>query len=366
MLKLRNAVRAHVSKGEKMMLPSLRNFAITFLVSLFIFAALAYFLADFAMEHFSGGFVKEPETETETAEETVGVFNPFEDDDDTVTSMIQGTSFNFVLVGLDYQKDIFDDYHASMSDFLSKALSGVQDDGVGQMLTYEMTRDISADAVLVGRVDKEDHRLVLTALSGNTRVFVDGVHTSLGSVFIDKGLDFFLGKVSAMTGFSFDYYGVVSIPTMESIINNLGGLSFKVPCDMEYEDPVEGLTISLKAGSQWLSGETAMQVLRYADYENRDISRMAILREMAISMLTSINKITTLANAPDLYKNLKNGISTNLRLADFTDNLDLIFRIGDFEVVNYEYPGKMTMDNGDPMFVPDTAKAISALLQYRS
>ena len=348
------------------MLPSLRNFAITFLVSLFIFAALAYFLADFAMVNFSGGFTAGSETETETEEETVGVFNPFENNEENVSSTIQGNSFNFILVGLDYQKDVFDDYHASMSDYLAKALAGVQDTGVAQMLTYEMTRDISADAVLVGRVDKEDRRLVLTALSGNTRVFVDGVHTTLGSVFVDKGLDFFLGKVSAMTGFSFDYYGVVSIPTMESIIDNLGGLSFKVPCDMEYEDPIEGLTISLKAGSQWLSGEKAMQVLRYADYENRDISRMSIIREMAISMLTSINKITTLANAPDLYKNLKNGISTNLRLADFTDNLDLIFRIGDFDVVNYEYPGKMTVENGDPMFVPDTQKAIAALLQYRS
>ena len=67
-----------------------------------------------------------------------------------------------------------------------------------------------------------------------------------------------------------------------------------------------------------------------------------------------------------LYKNLKNGISTNLRLADFTDNLDLIFRIGDFEIVSFEYPGKMTVDNGDPTFVPDTAAAISALLKYRS
>lgn len=348
------------------MLPSLRNFAITFLVSLIIFASLAYFLADFAMENFSDGFTKETESTTDTAEETVGVFNPFDEVENPGTTTIQGTSFNFVLVGLDYQGGVFDDYHASMPDYLSKALSGVQDEGIGQMLSYEMKRSISADAVLLGRVDKEDHRLVLTALPGNTRVFVDGVHTSLGSVFIDKGLDFFLGKVSAITGFSFDYYGVVSIPTMESIIDNLGGLSFKVPCDMEYEDPTEGLTISLKAGSQWLSGETAMQVLRYAEYENRDISRMAILREMAISMMTSINKITTLANAPDLYKNLKNGISTNLRLADFTDNLDLIFRIGDFEVVNYEYPGKMTVENGDPMFVPDTAKAIAALLQYRS
>ncbi len=348
------------------MLPSLRNFAITFFVSLLIFASLAYFLADFAMENFAGGFSAETEAETETAPETVGVFNPFEESDDDSTSTIQGTSFNFVLIGLDYQADVFDDYHESMSDFLAKALSGTQDEGVAQQLTYAMTRDISADAVIVGRVDREDRRLVLTALSGNTRVFVDGVHTSLGSVFVDKGLDFFLGKVSAMTGFAIDYYGVVSIPTMVSIIDNLGGLSFKVPCDMEYEDPVESLTISLKAGSQWLSGETAMQVLRYAGYEDRDVSRMGILRDMAVSMMTSINKITTLAHAPDLYKNLKNGIATNLSLADFTDNLDLIFRIGDFEVVNFAYPGKMTTDNGDPMFVPDTAKAIASLLQYRS
>lgn len=348
------------------MLPSLRNFAITFLVSLMIFASLAYFLAGFAMENFTGGFSAETQTEAVTLEETIGVFNPFETPEDDVTTTIQGTSFNFVLVGLDYQQDVFDDYHESMPEYLSKALAGVQDEGVGRMLSFENTRDISADAVLIGRVDKEDHRLVLTALPGNTRVFVDGVHTSLGSVFIDKGLDFFIGKVSAITGFSFDYYGVVSIPTMEDIINRLGGLSFKVPCDMEYEDPVEGLTISVKAGSQWLSGEKAMHVLRYAEYEDRDISRMAILREMASSMMTSIDKITTLSNAPDLYKNLKNGVSTNLRLADFTDNLDLIFRIGDFEVVNYEYPGKMTVDNGDPMFIPDTTAAISALLKYRS
>ena len=109
-----------------------------------------------------------------------------------------------------------------------------------------------------------------------------------------------------------------------------------------------------------------MQVLRYAEYEDRDVSRMQVLRGMAAAMMTSVDKITTLANAPDLYKSLKNGVSTNLRLADFTDNLDLIFRIGDFEIVSFEYPGKMTVENGDPMFVPDIDAAIAALLKYRS
>ncbi len=350
------------------MLPSLRNFAITFLVSLAIFGALAYFLAGFAMESFARGFVQQGEEETvspDTQDDAQGVFNPFENTDGNEITTIQGRSFNFVLVGLDYQADTFDDYHESMGDILTRALSGKQDDGVRNMLTYEMKRDISADAVVIGRIDKEDRRLVLTALSGNTRVFVDGVHTSLGSVFVDKGLDFFLGKVSALTGFSIDYYGVVSIPAMEHIIDQIGGLSFKVPCDMEYEDPVEELKIELKAGNQWLSGETAMQVLRYAGYEDRDISRMTVLRDMASAMLTSASKITTLSNAPTLYKTLKNGVTTNLRLSDFTDNLDLIFRLEDFSVVSYAYPGKMVNDGGDPMFVPDITAAIAALLQYR-
>lgn len=349
------------------MLPSLRNFAITFIVSLLIFGALAYFLADFAMENFSSGFSAGTDEETEASEapETEDVFNPFPTDKGNETSTIQGTSFNFVLIGLDYQEEVFDDYHESMSDFLASALAGKQDEAVALELSYAQTRDISADAVLVGRVDKEDRRLVLTSLPGDTRVFIDGVHTTLGSVFMDKGLEFFLGKVTALTGFPVDYYAVVSIPSMEAIIDQLGGLSFRVPCDMEYEDPVEGLEISLKAGVQWLSGKTAMQVLRYVGYEDLDISRMTVIRDMAASMMTSIANITTLSNAPELYKSLKNGIATNLSLADFTDNLDLLFRLGDFAVVNYAYPGRMTTENGDLLFVPDTAAAISALLQYR-
>lgn len=350
------------------MLPSLRNFAITFLASLLIFSALAFGLVGFAEEAFAGGLVSGESTDTQTEEvtdETHGVFNPFEDDNPPPTTTIQGTSFNFILVGLDYQKDVFDDYPEGIADHLSTALAGAQDPDIARLLSYEKLRGISADAIIVGRVDREDHRLVLTALPGDTRVFVDGVHTSLGSVLFSKGIDFFLGKVSALTGFPIDYYGVVSIPRMQSIIDTLGGLAFKVPCDMEYTDAVEGLEISLRAGSQWLSGRQAIQVLRYAGYEDRDISRMKVLRDMAASMMTSISKFTTLSGAPDLYKNLKTGVSTNLSLADFSNNLELIFRIADFEVVNYAYPGTMTTENDEPVFLPDTNRALSVLLQYR-
>lgn len=346
------------------MWPSLRNFAITFLVSLAVFGVLAYGFTKFAMQSFAQGFPETTEAAQET--ETEGVFNPFEQGDDPEVSTIQGDSFNFLLVGLDYQEDVFTDYPENMDVYLKIALAGSQNSDTARLLSYEEKRGISADAILVGRIDKEQRQLVVTALSGNTRVFVDGVHTTLGAVLLDKGINFFRGKVTALTGFNIDYYGVVSIPGMEKIIDRLGGLSFKVPCAMEYEDPEEGLKISLKEGNQWLSGRTAVQVLRYASYENRDISRMTVLRDMALSMMTSVNSITTLANAPELYKTLKNSVSTNLSIADFTDRLDLIFRLGDFTVVNYAYPGTLRTDNGETFFVPDTAAAISALAKYKN
>ncbi len=348
------------------MLLSLRNFAITFIVSLLIFGVLLYGVSRFAVDSFSSGFGKDTEAPETTGEETQGVFNPFENPDTGDSSTIQGTSFNFLLVGLDYQEGVFDDYSESMKDYINEALGGVQAEGVETLLTYEQKRDVSADAILVGRVDKEDRRLVLTSLPGNARVFIDGVYTDLGSVLVNKGIDFLCGKITALTGFAIDYYGVVSIPTMEKIIDKLGGLSFRIPCNMEYEDPVEGLTISLKEGTKWLTGAEALQVLRYASYEDRDISRMQVMRDMAASMLTSVGSITTLANAPDLYKSLKNGVATNLSHADFTDNLDLIFRLSDFEVIDIPYPGVMTEVGGDPMFNPNIKGALTALAPYKN
>lgn len=348
------------------MLPSLRNFAITFIVSAIVFGALAFLFTEFAMDSFGGGFVNGDKTTTDTEEETVGVFNPFDDPKNNGNSTILGNSFNFLLVGIDYQEEVFGDYDENMREYLDAALAGKQDPTLAQTLSYKQKRAISADAILVGRVDKEDKRIVLTALSGNTRVYVDGVHTTLGSVLFDKGLDFFRGKVTAITGLSIDYYGVVSIPNMIKIIDRLGGLSFKVPCDMQYEDPIEGLTISLTAGKQWLSGEQALGVLRYVSYEDLDISRMTVLRDMASSMITSAANITTLEKAPELYKDLKDGVVTNFSLADFTDRLDLLFKLGDFSVVNYAYPGEMRIDGGITYFIPDTSAAISALAPYKS
>ncbi|MBO4229794.1 MAG: LCP family protein [Clostridia bacterium] len=345
--------------------PSIRNFFVTFFAALLIFGILAYSFTVLAVRSLSGGFSAET-TGEEVPSETDTQFNPFNPGPSgSEVSTIQGNSFNFLLIGLDYQPSVFDDYGEDAQYVLNTALAGAQTPGVEQRLTYEQKRTISADAILVGRVDKEERQMVLTSLSGDTRVMIDGVYSSLGSVLINKGIQFFTQKITALTGFPIDYYAIATISGMEKLIDSLGGLAFRVPCNMEYEDPEEGLTISLKAGSQWLTGKQMLQMMRYVSYEDADISRMEVIREVAATMMTKLSSYTTVAKAPDLFQVLRNYVTTNFTFAAFTDNLDLLFKLDEFTVINYPYPGKMITYNGSLYFDPNTATALSALSVYR-
>ncbi len=203
------------------MFPSIRNFFVTFFAALLIFGILAYSFTVLAVRSLSGGFSIETTDEGEQTE-TETQFNPFNPGPQgSEVSTIQGNSFNFLLIGLDYQPSVFDDYGNDVQTVLNTALTGAQTPGVEQRLTFEQKRTISADAILVGRVDKEDRQLVITSLSGDTRVMIDGVYSSLGAVLVNKGIPFFTQKITALTGFPIDYYAISTIFGMQKLIESL-------------------------------------------------------------------------------------------------------------------------------------------------
>ena len=52
---------------------------------------------------------------------------------------------------------------------------------------------------------------------------------------------------------------------MGQIVDAMGGVWFDVPRDMYYSDPLQNLYINQKAGYRLLTGDDAMQVLRFRD-----------------------------------------------------------------------------------------------------
>lgn len=50
---------------------------------------------------------------------------------------------------------------------------------------------------------------------------------------------------------------LIDLDVFVDLVDKMGGVKFDVPCDMDYSDPAQDLTIDLKAGMQRLNGEQA-------------------------------------------------------------------------------------------------------------
>lgn len=77
------------------------------------------------------------------------------------------------------------------------------------------------------------------------------------------GMDALDQAVADLTGVSPDYHIAVDLDGAAAAIDSLGGVWFTVPRDMDYQDPAQGLDISLSQGYQLLDGAQATALLRY-------------------------------------------------------------------------------------------------------
>jgi LCP family protein required for cell wall assembly len=78
-----------------------------------------------------------------------------------------------------------------------------------------------------------------------------------------------------LSGVPIHFYEIYSDEDIEKIVTAMGGIVIDVPMDMKYTDKKQDLYIDLKKGEQRLSGDQAVQFLRYRKgYKTGDIGRV--------------------------------------------------------------------------------------------
>ena len=78
-----------------------------------------------------------------------------------------------------------------------------------------------------------------------------------------KGLKALYKEISQLVGFEPDYEVIVEWEAVGQIVDAIGGVYFDVPYTMDYHDPYQDLVIEQAAGYRLLTGEDAMQVIRW-------------------------------------------------------------------------------------------------------
>ena len=224
---------------------SLRGFLLTLLIALLVFGVCAYFISGFVTDSLTDLLSGEAGEVTTAVSTDAGgeVITPIVDEN------VKGESFNILLVGTDYRPSILNDYHPNVSKQYPTFENSEKLIGLNGALPEYPYRTVNADAVVLVCVNKEKQAFTYLQIPSCMQLVIGGVTTTVAELYYDKGLDYFVNKMSGITGVQIDYYAVTSIEQVANVVNAMGQITYTVPCDMQYTDEISGLTISLTAGS---------------------------------------------------------------------------------------------------------------------
>ena len=124
--------------------------------------------------------------------------------------------------------------------------------------------------------------------------------------------------ISQMLGIPIDGYIKVNIKGFITLVDYLGGIDFYVPCDMDYDDPIQDLHIHYKEGQRKLSGQQAMEVARFRKNNDKsgysDVGRTQTQQKLLIALAKKVLSWDSLTKINGFVEIFNKNVSTDLTL----------------------------------------------------
>jgi LCP family protein required for cell wall assembly len=162
----------------------------------------------------------------------------------------------------------------------------------------------NTDTIILGMLDTVAGELYAYSIPRDTLVNIPEPIKKVNSIYPnaieagENGIDALRAGIAELIGYEVDAYAVVDLIAFQKLVDAVGGVYYDVPQDMYYVDPDQDLYIDIKAGYQWLDGQSALGVVRYRHgYTDGDIGRIHTQQDF----LTSVAKqMLTLKNIPNI------------------------------------------------------------------
>ena len=181
----------------------------------------------------------------------------------------------------------------------------------------------NTDTMLLASYDVTNQKATVMSIPRDTMVNVPWDIKKINSVYSyygggDRGIQYLYKEISQLVGFEPDFQVVVEWEAVGEIVDAMGGVWFDVPRDMYYSDPLQDLYINQKAGYRLLSGDDAMQVLRFRKgangYATGDIGRIETQQAFLQAMVEQLLKIENIAKINQFVEVFQNNVTTDLSL----------------------------------------------------
>lgn len=183
-----------------------------------------------------------------------------------------------------------------------------------------------------------------------------------------------LKAVNDITGLGIEYYVVVKTEALIKLVDVIGGVTFNVPIDMDYDDESQDLHIHLKAGEQLLNGDKAEQLVRFrhsnpdkrgrmtsypAEYGDNDLGRMRTQREFIMQVVKQTAKPENIFKLGEILDVAKENVLTNIDFNVAKDYIPYIVEFNTENILTETLPGEvpsLNRTNNVSIFVYDKTK----------
>ena len=232
-----------------------------------------------------------------------------------------------------------------------------------QVLILGISEDISAaltDTMIVASYNPKTQKSVLLSIPRDTFIGSNKLRVSsydkINAVFQKGGAEGVLEKVNKLTGLNVKNYIIISNNALVELVDEIGGVEFNVPMDMNYDSKRQNLHIHLKAGKQKLTGKQAEWLVRFrknnngttysVEYGNDDYGRMKTQRDFLKAVAKQTLQAKNITKIGGLIDIVKRNVKSNL-------NWD--------EVKNYiPYAVEFDMNNVQATTIPGDSARIPA------
>jgi len=178
----------------------------------------------------------------------------------------------------------------------------------------------NADTLMVATYDVKAQKVGVVSIPRDTIVDREWSRYPKINGAYSKGVDRVRQEVSHLLGIPIDYYIKVDIKAFVALVDEVDGVDFNVPVDMDYDDPWQDLAIHYKKGVQHLTGQQALEVVRFR--HNNDMSgysdvgrtqtQQALLKAVAHKVL-SWDSVPKIAGFVDIFATY---VDTDLSVSD--------------------------------------------------
>ena len=196
------------------------------------------------------------------------------------------------------------------ANFYTILVSGV-DDGNG-----------GSDTNILVAVDVDGGRIHGVSIPRDTKAVINGKNHKINYAYNHGGTRLVADTISQQLGIPVDFTVTVDLSGFIDLVNAIGGVDFYVPIDMDYDDPLQDLSIHYQKGMQHLNGQQAMEVVRFRQnndgtgYGSQDIGRMSTQQEFLKAVAKQTLTLSNMDKVGTFAKIFQNSVETDLTLGN--------------------------------------------------